>query len=67
MSTPEKRTTDQICSEIETERGQLASSLDTLRAETTVVVGEAKRAAAIGAAVVGTLGLLRALVKLRRR
>ncbi len=66
MSTPENRTTDQIRTEIETERTQLASSLDTLRTETTVVVGEAKRAATIGVAVVGTLGLLRALLKLRR-
>ena len=66
MSTPENRTTDQIRSEIETERGRLSGSLDTLRVETAVVVGEAKRAATIGVAVFGTLGLLRALLKLRR-
>jgi len=66
MSTPASRTTDQIRTELETERNKLAGSLDELRTETAVAARQAKRAAAIGVAAVGTVGLLRALLKLRR-
>jgi hypothetical protein len=65
MSTMPDRTPEQIRAEIELERQQLAASVGALRAEAKEAVGQAKRVGVVTVAVVGTYGVVRALLKLR--
>jgi hypothetical protein len=65
MSTTPNRTPEQVRAEIELERQGLAQSVGALRAEANEAVGQAKRIGAVTVAVVGTYGLVRALLKLR--
>src|SRR5262249_30710002 len=65
MSTTPNRTPEEIRAEIEVERQGLARSVGELRAEANEAVGQAKRIGAVTVAVVGTYGLMRALLRLR--
>ena len=59
------RTPEEIRADIERERQGLARSVGELRSEANEAVGQAKRVGAVTVAVVGTYGLVRALLKLR--
>lgn len=65
MSTTPDRTPEEVRAEIELERQILARSVGELRAEANEAVGQAKRIGVVTVAVVGTYGLVRALLKLR--
>lgn len=65
MSTPANRTPEQIRAEIERERQGLARDVADLRTEANEAAVQAKRIGAVTVAVVGTYGLVRALLKLR--
>jgi hypothetical protein len=65
VSTTPSRTPAQIRAEIELERQALAQSVGELRTEADEAVGQAKRIGVVTVAVVGTYGLVRALLKLR--
>jgi len=65
MSTVPDRTPEEIRADIERERQGLAQSVGELRAEANEAVGQAKRIGAVTVVVVGTYGLVRALLKLR--
>jgi hypothetical protein len=65
MSTTPNRTPEQIRAEIELERQGLAESVGELRTEANEAVGQAKRVGVVTVAVVGTYGVVRALLKLR--
>jgi hypothetical protein len=65
VSTTPSRTPEQIRAEIELERQGLARSVGELRSEANEAVGQAKRIGAVTVAVVGTYGLVRALLRLR--
>ena len=59
------RTPEEVRAEIELERQGLAQSVGELRTETHEAVDQAKRIGVVTVAVVGTYGLVRALLKLR--
>jgi hypothetical protein len=65
MSTTPSRTPEEIRAEIERERQSLARDVGELRAEAHEAVGQAKRIGVVTVAVVGTYGVVRALLKLR--
>jgi len=65
MSTTPDRTPEEVRAEIELERQGLAQSVGELRTETHEAVGQAKMIGAVTVAVVGTYGVVRALLKLR--
>jgi hypothetical protein len=65
MSTTPNRTPEEIRAEIERERQGLSQSVGELRVEANEAVGQAKRIGAVTVAVVGTYGLVRALLRLR--
>lgn len=65
MSTTPSRTPEQIRAEIELERQGLARIVGELRSEANEAVGQAKRVGVVTVAVVGTYGLVRALLRLR--
>jgi Protein of unknown function (DUF3618) len=65
MSTTPNRTPEEIRADIELERQALAQSVGQLRAEANEAVDQAKRIGVVTVAVVGTYGLVRALLKLR--
>lgn len=64
-STPPNRTPEQIRAEIETERQGLVEAVGELRTEATGAAEQAKRVGVVTVAVVGTYGVVRALLKLR--
>jgi hypothetical protein len=65
MSATPNRTPEEIRTEIERERQGLSQSVGELRTEANEAVGQAKRIGVVTVAVVGTYGLVRALLKLR--
>jgi hypothetical protein len=66
VSTAPKRTVAQVRAEIELERNGLGAAVGELRSEAAVAAGQAKRVGVVAVAVLGTFGVVRGLLQLRR-